>query len=65
MVRPDGGAVGPRFLLVQDNAQPHVAKVWRQFLDNKGIDAIDWPHVPQGQAPMKHYVSVQVAPQTV
>lgn len=33
--------VGPGFLLVQDNAQPHVARVCRQSLDDEGIDAID------------------------
>ena len=42
IVRPYAGAVGPGFLLVQDNAQPHVARVCRQFLDDRGIDAIDW-----------------------
>ena len=36
IVRPYSG-----FLLAQDNAWPHVAKVGRQFLDDKGIDAID------------------------
>ena len=43
IVRPYAGAVGPRFLLVQDNAHPHVARVCRRILDDKGIDAIDCP----------------------
>ena len=42
IVRPHTGAVCPGFLLVQDNARPHVARLWKQFLDDKGIDAIDW-----------------------
>ena len=42
IVRPYAGAVGPGFLLVQDNDRPHVARVCRQFLD-EGIDAL----VPQ------------------
>ena len=33
IVRPYAGAVGPGFLLMDDNARPHVA----------GIDATDWP----------------------
>ncbi|KAI4887416.1 hypothetical protein NFI96_018878, partial [Prochilodus magdalenae] len=37
------GAVGPGFLLVHNNARPHVARVCRQFLENEGIDTIDWP----------------------
>ena len=28
---------------MQDDAQPHVTRVCRQFLDDEGIDAIDWP----------------------
>ena len=40
IVRTYAGVVGPGFLLVQNNAWPHVC---RQFLDDEGIDAIDWP----------------------
>ena len=43
IVRPYTGVVGPGFLLVQDNARPHVARVRRNFLDDEGINAIDWP----------------------
>ncbi|KAI3352369.1 hypothetical protein L3Q82_005335 [Scortum barcoo] len=43
LVRPYAGAVGPGFLLMQDNARPHVAGVCQQFLQDKGIDAMDWP----------------------
>ncbi|KAI4881304.1 hypothetical protein NFI96_029919, partial [Prochilodus magdalenae] len=42
VVRPYAGAVGPEFLLVHNNALPHVARVCRQFLENEGI-TIDWP----------------------
>ncbi|KAI3358876.1 hypothetical protein L3Q82_015265, partial [Scortum barcoo] len=34
-VRPYTGAVDPVFLVVQDNARPHVARVCRQFLDDE------------------------------
>ncbi|KAI4874306.1 hypothetical protein NFI96_001220 [Prochilodus magdalenae] len=43
VVRLYAGAVGPGFLLVHNNAWPHVARVCRQFLENEGIDTIDWP----------------------
>ncbi|KAI3369840.1 hypothetical protein L3Q82_024422 [Scortum barcoo] len=43
LVRPYAGAVGPGFLLMQDNARPHVAGVCQQFLQDEGIDAMDWP----------------------
>ncbi|KAI4905091.1 hypothetical protein NFI96_030886 [Prochilodus magdalenae] len=42
VVRPYAGAVGPGFLLVHNNARPHVARVCRQFLENEGLDTIDW-----------------------
>ncbi|KAI3368102.1 hypothetical protein L3Q82_007806 [Scortum barcoo] len=43
LVRPYAGAVGPGFLLMQDNARPHVAGVCQHFLQDEGIDAMDWP----------------------
>ncbi|KAI3355590.1 hypothetical protein L3Q82_018418 [Scortum barcoo] len=48
LVRPYAGAVGPGFLLMQDNdnARPHVAGVCQQFLQDEGIDAMDWPARP-------------------
>ncbi len=42
-VRPYTGALGPGFLLVHDNSWPYTARVCRQFLDDEGIDDIDWP----------------------
>uniref|UniRef100_A0AAY5KJW3 Tc1-like transposase DDE domain-containing protein n=1 Tax=Esox lucius TaxID=8010 RepID=A0AAY5KJW3_ESOLU len=53
IVRSYPGAVGPGFLLVQDNARPHVARVCRQFLDDKGIDAIDWPSYSPNLKPIE------------
>ena len=41
IVRPY--AVGPGFLLMHDNARPHVAEVCQQFLHDEGIDAMDRP----------------------
>ena len=43
VVRPYAGAVGPGFLLMHDNARPHVGEVCQQFLHDEGIDAMDWP----------------------
>ncbi|KAI4883806.1 hypothetical protein NFI96_002423 [Prochilodus magdalenae] len=54
VVRPYTGAVGPGFLLVHNNARPHVASVCRQFLENEGIDTIDWPTGSPDLNPIEH-----------
>uniref|UniRef100_A0AAZ3QUN9 Tc1-like transposase DDE domain-containing protein n=1 Tax=Oncorhynchus tshawytscha TaxID=74940 RepID=A0AAZ3QUN9_ONCTS len=73
LVRPYAGAVGPRFLLMQNNARSHVAGVCQQFLQEKGIDAMDWPTRSPALNPIEHIWDVMsrsihqrhVAPQTV
>uniref|UniRef100_A0A673ZBN2 Tc1-like transposase DDE domain-containing protein n=1 Tax=Salmo trutta TaxID=8032 RepID=A0A673ZBN2_SALTR len=57
LVRPYAGAVGPGFLLMQDNARPHVAGVCQQFLQEEGIDAMDWPARSPDLNPIELFIS--------
>ncbi len=73
IARPYAGPVGPGFLLVHDNTRPHVARVCRQFLEDEGIDTIEWPPRSPDLNPIEHpwdimFQSIwcrQVAPETV
>ncbi|KAI4905744.1 hypothetical protein NFI96_003040 [Prochilodus magdalenae] len=72
LVRPHVGAVGPGFPLMQDNARPHVAGVCQQFLQDEGIEAMDWPPRSPDPNPIEHIwdimsrsIHCHVAPQTV
>ena len=41
VVLPYAGAVGQNFLLMDDNARPHRARIIDTFLDNEGIDRME------------------------
>ena len=50
IVRPYAGACGPGFIMMDDNARPHRARVVDQYLEQEGIERMDWP----ARSPQSH-----------
>ena len=42
------------FLLMHDNARPHIATVVREYLESLGIEAMDWPARSPDLNPIEH-----------
>lgn len=53
-VIPYAPFVGPEFILMHDNARPHVARIVRDYLDEVGIPVLDWPAFSPDMNPIEH-----------
>ena len=53
-VRPYAGAIGTDFLLMDDNARPHRARVVDQYLNTETIERMDWPARSPDLNPIEH-----------
>nr|KAG5705712.1 hypothetical protein BaRGS_026651 [Batillaria attramentaria]KAG5705713.1 hypothetical protein BaRGS_026652 [Batillaria attramentaria] len=43
VVRPYAGAIGPEFILMDDNARPHRARIVDQYLEEESMERMEWP----------------------
>lgn len=53
-VVPYAPFIGDNFILMQDNARPHVANVVREYMDITGIRTMDWPARSPDLNPIEH-----------
>lgn len=51
---PYADQVGNNFILMQDNARPHTARVVTDFLREAGIRTLDWPANSPDMNPIEH-----------
>ena len=52
--RPNGGAIGPEFILTDDNARPHRVPVTDAYLQRETIERMDWPARSPDLNPIEH-----------
>ena len=54
IVTPYAGAIGDTFMLMQDNARAHTARVSTTFLDDEGINVMNLPARSPDLNPIEH-----------
>lgn len=54
LVRPYAGAVGSDFLLMDDNAPPHRARIVTEYLEQECIERMEWPARSPDLNPIEH-----------
>lgn len=53
-VAPHRYLIGANFLLMQDNARPHVARVVQEYLNEENIQKMEWPAHSPDLNPIEH-----------
>jgi transposase len=54
IVRPFAGAIGDDFILMDDNARPHRARIVNDYLARESIVRMDWPAYSPDLNPIEH-----------
>ena len=54
IARPYAVALGDTFILMQDNARAHTARVSMTFLDDEGVPVMNWPARTPDLNPIEH-----------
>ncbi|GFT73412.1 transposable element Tcb2 transposase [Trichonephila clavipes] len=53
-VRPYAAAIGNNFILMDDNARPHRARIVEEYLEDHGLERMEWPARSPDLNPIEH-----------
>ncbi|GFU67941.1 transposable element Tcb2 transposase [Trichonephila clavipes] len=54
-VRPYAAAIGNDFILMDDNARPHRARIVEEYLEDHGLERMEWPARSPDLNPIEHF----------
>ncbi|GFX96082.1 transposable element Tcb2 transposase [Trichonephila clavipes] len=54
-VRPYAAAIGNDFILMDDNARPHRVRIVEEYLEDHGLERMEWPARSPDLNPIEHF----------